>query len=85
MTNKQMKGSNGQTLPTTEVDVVESTGHWSNTKLADGTTLRLTTIVTKAVRVDGQYDPDGNPIYHVNHQTIVNVSNAPDNLKAKVR
>jgi hypothetical protein len=56
---------------------------WNKYILHDGTELRLKAIVAEIFRVDGQYAPNGDPMYSVNAQIIVN-TNAPDNLKKKV-
>ncbi len=50
--------------------------------LADGTTLTMRTVVTQVVRLRGRYDPEGNPVYVVKSQNIVNAT-APEDLRRK--
>lgn len=50
--------------------------------LADGTTLTMRTVLTQVVRVKGHFDPEGNPVYLVKSQNIVNAA-APEGLKKK--
>ena len=55
---------------------------WNEYDLEDGTTLRMKAVVSDIVRVDGQFDPEGNPLYLVKAGNMV-VVNSPDNLKKK--
>ncbi len=63
-----------------EVEVLESTERWSDVKLADGTTLRIKPVVVSVTRVDGRYDPQGNPLYAI-QATQAMSANAPDHLR----
>jgi hypothetical protein len=53
---------------------------WNNYILHDGTELKLKSVVSEIVRVDGAYSPNGDPLYLVTASNIV-VTNVPDNLK----
>jgi len=64
-----------------EVPVVESTERWTEIKLEDGSVLRLKPTIISAVRVSGQYDPDGNPMYALKATNAMVVAEAPDHLK----
>ncbi len=64
-----------------EVGVSESTERWSEVTLEDGTILRVKPSVLSAVRVDGQYDPDGNPAYLIKAQQVVMVVSSPEHLR----
>lgn len=48
--------------------------------LADGTTLSLRNVVVQVLRVPGQYDAEGNPVYVVRSQNIV-VAQSPENIR----
>lgn len=63
-----------------EVAVEEATERWTDLKLADGTVIRIKTIVLGVIRVEGQYDPDGNPMYQIKANQIMTAT-APDHLK----
>ncbi len=54
--------------------------HWNEYLLDDGTVIRMKAVVTEIVRIDGQYDPEGNPAYLINSQNVTHVS-APEHLK----
>jgi hypothetical protein len=65
----------------TEVQVKESTERWSDVVLEDGSILRIRPSVLGAVRVDGQYDQDGNPAYSVKAQLQIIVTSSPERLR----
>ena len=64
-----------------EVPVSESTERWSEIKLDDGTILRLKPVVLAAMRLEGQYDPEGNPMYSLKVNQIMTVGSAPEHLR----
>jgi hypothetical protein len=55
---------------------------WNKYLLHDGTELKLKTIVAEVLRIEGQYTPNGDPMYTVNASIVVN-TNAPEQLKKK--
>ncbi len=73
----------GQEFMAEEVEF-ESEGpeKWNTYILHDGTTLKVKVVLADILRVEGQYAPNGDPIYNLNAQ-IVAATNAPDNLKRK--
>jgi hypothetical protein len=75
----------GGNAEATEVQVEESTERWSEFQLQDGTILRAKATILSAARVDGQYDPLGNPMYHVNVAPVMTVVSVPDRLRKKVQ
>ncbi len=56
--------------------------HWNEYFLEDTTVLRVKLVATEAIRVDGYYDQDGNPLYILN-STNVMVASSPEDLKQK--
>lgn len=54
--------------------------NWNTYILHDGTQLKLKSVVSEIVRVEGAYAPSGDPLYLVQASNIV-VANAPDKLK----
>jgi hypothetical protein len=46
-----------------EVPVAESIERWTEAKLEDGSVLRIKPSIISAIRVPGQFDPEGNPMY----------------------
>lgn len=64
-----------------EVDFETESEPWSTYRLSDGTTLKLRTMVTGVFRFEGEHDQMGNPVYTVNHTTMIRVVGAPKHLK----
>lgn len=64
-----------------EVPVMESTERWTEIKLEDGSVLRVKPLVIGAIRVEGKFDNDGNPVYSLKMNQIVTVASAPEHLK----
>jgi hypothetical protein len=60
----------------------ETAEKWNTYALHDGTTLKMKAILAEVLRVEGQYSPNGDPLYTVNAQIVV-ATNAPDSLKKK--
>lgn len=63
-----------------EIGVKESTERWTDVTLDDGSTLKIKTVIMGALRVEGQWDPEGNPLYMVKANQVMAVS-APDHLR----
>lgn len=63
-----------------ELDFDVEKEDWNIYVVEDGTRLRMKVIVTKLVRIEGQYDEDGNPVYLVKSGNMV-VASAPDHLR----
>lgn len=64
------------------VDVVEepfkaNVENWNEYMLDDGTVLRVKTVVTEILRVENQFDLEGNPAYLIKSQNVTAVS-APE-------
>ena len=76
-------GAPGEMAEGAEVTVDESTEKWSEYKLSDGTTLRGKMTIISAVRIDGQFDPQGYPMYAMNMTPTVAIVSSPDELKRK--
>jgi hypothetical protein len=64
-----------------EVQVRESTEKWTEVALEDGTVLRLKMTVLGAVRIDGEYDPEGNPAYALKMNPVVTIVNSDPRLR----
>ena len=81
---KKVKTNDGKLVDGTVVDIVESTERFSMVRLEDGTTLRTKLSVLEAIRIDGQWDKEDNPLYVIKQQNIVVIVESPENLKRKV-
>jgi hypothetical protein len=64
-----------------EVPVLESTERWSEVKLEDGSVLRVKPSILSAIRVPGQYDQEGNPMYALKATNTMMIAEAPEHLK----
>ncbi len=56
----------------------------STFRLADGSEIRMRVAVTDILRVDGEYDGEGNPVYIVKSQNVVSVF-SPENLRRPIQ
>jgi len=63
-----------------EIPVKESTERWTEVLLEDGTVLRVKPSVLSAIRIDGEYDADGNPAYSLKVAPTMTLT-APEHLK----
>lgn len=68
------------TVEVTEVGFRSSGENWNEYLADDGTVIRIKLIVTEVLRVDGQYDAEGNPGYVVKSTNVTNVS-PPEELR----
>jgi hypothetical protein len=57
---------------------------WNTYALLDGTKLKVKAVLADVMRLDGQYAPNGDPLYTINASLVV-TTNAPDNLKRKAQ
>ena len=73
----------GQSGEGMEVQVAESNERWSEFTLEDGAVIRAKMTMASAVRVEGQYDAVGNPLYVVNLAPIMNIVSAPEKYRRK--
>ncbi len=67
------------------VEVEESTERFSDIKLADGTQIRIKTVVVEVIRADDQWDKEGNPIYVVRSAHVMTVNVEDESLKQRVQ
>src|SRR5262249_4313619 len=68
-----------------QVQVEESTERWSEFTLTDGTVVRAKLTIISAVRVDGQFDQEGNPLYMTNATPVFSMVSVPAKLRKKVQ
>lgn len=65
-----------------EVPIAESTERWTELTLEDGAILRVKPMVIGAIRIEGQWDQEGNPLYALKGGPAVStISSVPDRLK----
>jgi hypothetical protein len=72
----------GPFLEGIDVPVLESTERWTELTLEDGSVLRVKPMVFGAIRLEGQWDPEGNPLYALKGGPAMStLVSAPDRLK----
>lgn len=70
----------GRQVEATPIDVNQSNEKWNEYLLEDGTVLKMKLVLKKTLRIDGEYDAEGNPIYVMQSQNITTV-NSPKELR----
>jgi len=65
-----------------EVDFEQEKEYWNSYKLKDGSTLMVKLVLVGVKRLK-RWNPDGTPVYMINAQNVVRVTNVPKNLKSK--
>jgi len=78
--NKVTINLGGKKVQATPIDVNQSGEKWNDYLLEDGTAIRMKLVLKKVLRVDGQFDAEGNPLYVMQSTNVTSVS-APDQLK----
>ena len=73
----------GQEIPVTEVPIVDRREIPAEYRLEDGSIVRFATVATAVYRLDGQYDPEGNPVYIIKNGNVVTVMSADHNIKRR--
>jgi hypothetical protein len=77
---KRVQIAPGQTVEATELGFRSSSENWNEYLADDGSVLRVKLVVTEVLRVDGQYDTDGNPVYLVKSSNVMATS-SPEELR----
>jgi len=81
MPNRKRKVTfQGQQVEATVMPFQVGGEHWNEYLIDDGTVARIKLVVTEVLRVDGVYDPQGNPLYLINMTNVTSIS-APDELR----
>ena len=63
-----------ETVDATVMSVQEGGEHWNEYLLGDGSVIRMKTVVTEVLKLDGKFDPEGHPIYMIKSAQVVAVS-----------
>ena len=65
--------SRGKEVEGTEIDFLTRKEDWNEYQLVDGKILRLKTVVTDVVKIEGERDSEGSQVYQVRSTNIVRV------------
>lgn len=71
----------GKEVDATPVTPTQSNEHWNNYLLEDGSVIRMKLVVTEFLKIDGQYDQEGNPVYAIKSTNVVAVETPEDQRK----
>ena len=82
MSNRRKVNFGGQMRDATIVDFEADKESFSTYILHDGTTLKIKAVLTEVFRIDGIFQPNGDPVYGVQAQQVVAV-NASESLRRK--
>jgi hypothetical protein len=74
---------NGVVKEGIDVPVDESNERWTEMKLKDGAAIRVKLSVIQVLRVNDEFDPEGNPLYVVKGAPMLSVVSVPDSLRKK--
>lgn len=77
---KKIPMPDGRTLDGVSLPFQTGAEHWNEYLVDDGTVIRMKVVAVDIVRIDGEYDAEGNPIYVVQSTNVTSIS-APDNLR----
>ncbi|MBL7197941.1 MAG: hypothetical protein ISS47_07550 [Candidatus Omnitrophica bacterium] len=79
-TDKVKINFGGREVEATPMEVSQSSERWNEYLLEDGTVLKMKLVLTKVLRIDNEYDREGNPRYIMQSTNVTSV-NSPKNLK----
>lgn len=79
---RKIPGPKGGLIDATPVSFQVGGEFWNEYVLEDGTLVRLKPVVAEFLKVDGMYDPEGNPFYVVKAQNVVVVT-APEEIRKR--
>ena len=80
MSEKVKINFNGKEVSATPIDVTQADEHWNSYILDDTAKLRMKLITQKILRVDNEFDREGNPVYLIQSTNVTTVD-VPDHLK----
>jgi hypothetical protein len=67
----------GKDTDVSDVPILKSEEHFNHYELEDGTKLKVKNVATSFVRLEGQFMPDGRPLYIVLGTPILDVESSP--------
>ena len=67
----------GQDVEVTEVPIIKRTESVNEYELEDGAIIRVAVPTTAILRIEGQTDAEGNPLYWIRNGTVVGIIRKP--------
>lgn len=77
----EVEDESGRTRRGVRVQIAKSVEQFSTIELEDGTILKTKISAVEALRVDNEWDGDGNPVYILRRNEVVSVVKALDRFK----
>lgn len=77
---RTLKLPDGRDVEATVMTFRTGAEHWNEYLMDDGSVVKIKLVATEVLRVDGEYDASGNPIYLVSSTNVMAVD-APANLR----
>ncbi len=71
----------GREVDVTEVPIKEMDERSSSYVLEDGSRVNVRCVITAVLRVNGQFDGDGNPVYFLKNSIVATPIDVPANLR----
>jgi len=72
----------GREIDATEIEFQTRKEDWNEYQLMDGSVVKMKLVVSEIFRLEGMYDNEGNPVYHIKSANVAAIR-APDTLKRK--
>ena len=72
----------GKEVDATSLDFKTLSENWNEYEVEDGSRLRVKSVATEVLRVDGSFDADNNPTYLLKAGNVLTVV-VPDNLRRR--
>ena len=69
----QVRNPRGETVQGTIVEIESSDERFNTLVLGDGRVLKVKHVVAEVIRVDGETDPEGNPVYLIKGGNVVHL------------
>lgn len=66
----------GREVETTPVEIIHQQEHTNEYQLADGTLVKVRVVVLDIVKIEGEFDANGGPLYNVNSKTVTSARKA---------
>lgn len=82
MSNRRKINFMGENRDAVIVDFEADKESFSTYILHDGTSLKIKAVLTEVLRIEGVYQPNGDPVYGIQAQQVLSV-NAPESLRRK--
>jgi hypothetical protein len=72
---------NGAEVNVERLTATTNTEQWCQYTLSDGTVIRIKPVLTGVLRLEGQWNDSGDPIYHLSAPIMIAVDHVPSELR----